>query len=222
MTAKPIGATAIALLLAAAATPQAQAQTRRGAAARPAAATATAAKPTTPALPPLNHGPPIAGVCIFSNGAAIGSSTVGKAFQARMQQIRAQAAAEISAEENSLRTDAQAFQSKRASLTQDQIQQQGQPLVQREQALRQKANQRQDELEYTARFQIDRINRAMEPLVQNSYQQHRCSLLLGGDAVLAANPAMDLTPEVVQQLNARMSTITFDRMAVPASAQPRS
>ena len=41
-------------------------------------------------------------------------------------------------------------------------------------------------------------------------------MLLNGDAIMAANPAMDLTNEVTTALNGRMSTITFDRETAPA------
>ena len=41
-------------------------------------------------------------------------------------------------------------------------------------------------------------------------------MLLNGEAVMAANPAMDLTQDITTALNGRMSTITFDRETAPA------
>jgi outer membrane protein len=140
---------------------------------------------------------------------------VGKAAATRLQQLRAQVSAELSGEQASLQEDIKAFQAKRASLTQDQIQAQGAPLEERAQALNQKATQRQHELEYTAQHARARVEQAMEPLVRAVFEERHCSLLLNGDSVMAANPAMDVTSAVVTRLNATMSTITFDRETPP-------
>ncbi len=203
MTSKLLcGATAILMLSAV----QASAQTTHK----------TAPAAGAPSASQINFGPPITGVCVFSNEGALGTSLVGKAAATRLQQLRAQASAELSGEQTSLQEDIKAFQAKRASLTQDQIQAQGQPLEERAQALNQKATQRQRELEYTAQHARARVEQAMEPLVRAVFEERHCSLLLNGDSVMAANPAMDITSAVVTRLNATMSTITFDRETPPA------
>jgi outer membrane protein len=204
MTSKLIGGAAALLMLSAV---QASAQTASHKPAAPVAA---------PAGTTINYGPPITGVCVFSNEGALGLSSVGKAAATRLQQLRAQASAELSGEQASLQEDIKAFQAKRASLTQDQIQAQGAPLEERAQALNQKATQRQHELEYTAQHARARVEQAMEPLVRAVFEERHCSLLLSGDAVMAANPAMDITRAVVTRLDATMSTITFDRETPPA------
>ena len=208
MTRKRLVAAAAALLL----TPtlNAHAQTRS---ARP-TPTAAGAAPRT-----LAQGPEISGLCIFFQNKGIGSSSVGAAFDTRMQQLRSQAAAELSGEQTALRTDVQAFQTRRASLTQEQQQQQAAPLQQRSEALSQKAQLRNAELEYTFRHQLSKIAQTLDPVIQAVYQERHCSILLNGDSdVMASNTAMDITPAVVQQLNTRITTITFDRETPPTSA----
>jgi outer membrane protein len=204
MTSKLISGAAALLMLSAV---QASAQT---------ASHKTATAPAAPAAATITYGPPITGVCVFSNEGAMGGSSVGKAAATRQQQLVAQASAELSGEQSSLQDDVKAFQAKRASLTQDQIQAQGQPLEERAAALNQKATQRQRELEYTFRHARARIEQVMEPLVKTVFEERHCSLLLSGDAVMATNPAMDITSAVVTRLNATMSTITFDRETPPA------
>ena len=49
-----------------------------------------------------------------------------------------------------------------------------------------------------------------------AYEGHHCSVLLNGESVMAANRDMDLTQEVVNLLNSKMTTITFDRETAPA------
>lgn len=206
-----LGATVATLVLATAAS--ASAQTHRSSASR---ATSTSGAASAGAQTPLVQGPPIPGMCVYSNAHVIESSTVGKAYASRMQQLRSQAAAEISAQQSQLQTEEKALVAKRATLNQEQFAQQAQPLQAREQQLNQTADLRTRELQATAGSQIQRIGAVIEPLVRTAYESHHCSILINGDGVMAANSAMDLSEEVITALNSRMTTITFDREAAPA------
>jgi Skp family chaperone for outer membrane proteins len=168
-----------------------------------------------PALQPFVSGPPVAGVCVYHNDAAISASTAGQAAVTRMQQLRAQVSAELLAERQSIQADAQALEAKRTTLTQEQLQQQAAPIQQRGDALQRKAQLRQRELQATSQKVLQRLGTLVEPILHDLYQTRACSLLFSGDAVLVSNPAMDLTPQVVAQLNTKMSTITFDREVLP-------
>ena len=110
-----------ALVTTAALAAQAQAAAPARPAAAPAAAPAApaAAQPTI-APPP---GPPIGGLCVFSYDRAISNSTVGKAYVTRMQQLTAQAQAELTPERTAIETEGNTLQTQRASLTQDQLNQ---------------------------------------------------------------------------------------------------
>jgi len=175
--------------------------------------------PAPAAPPPINHGPPLANVCIYNDDRAIGVSSVGKAAATRMQQLRAQVTAELQAEQTTLQTDISAFNAKRATLTPDQLSAQGQPLQQREQAFEAKAGQRQRELEATGQDTLAQIHQKIDAILRTVYQAHGCSLLLRGEALYIANPKMDVTEDVVTQLNTVMPTITFDRKILPAQQQ---
>ncbi len=207
-----LGAAAVMIVLATAA--GAHAQSRRSSAARSSAATSTA--PSAVAQAPLPQGPTITGMCVYSNAQALGESSVGKAYATRMQQLQAQAAAEISGQQTQLQTQEKALVAKRATLSQEQFAQQAQPLQQQEQALNQTADARTRDLRYTAARQQQRLAAVLEPLVRNAYVGHHCSVLLNGESVMAANRDMDLTKEVSNALNSTMTTITFDRETAPA------
>lgn len=198
MTLKTTALAAAALLLAVA--PGAQAQTR-------AAAAPAAAAPT-----PLKQGPAIAGVCVFSSERAIGTSAAGKAMGQRLEQLLATVKAELAPQQTSLQADAKTFDTQRTTLPADQQQARAQSLQARYTTLQQLEAQRQRELQATAGKAQQRIGQAMEPIVRSVYESRGCSMLLNGDnAVMAANPAMDLTDAVRTQLDARLPTITFDR-----------
>ena len=207
-----IGATVATLVLATAA--DAHAQSHRSSAARSSSAPPAAAAASNEA--PLPQGPAISGMCVYSNAQALGTSAVGKAYATRMQQLRSQAAAELSGQQTQLQTEEKALVAKRATLNQEQFTQQAQPLSAREQQLNQTADLRSRELQATAVHQQQRLAASIEPLVRAAYEQHHCSVLINGDSVMAANRDMDLTPEVVTALNGKLTTITFDRETAPA------
>jgi outer membrane protein len=207
MTLKILGAASAALLIAATAA--------QAAPAKKAAASAPASTAAAPQQPPLVQGPAIPGVCLFNRDAAIANSSAGKAIIQRMQQLRAQAAAEYQAEQQAIKTDADALIAKKASLTPEQFAQQAQPIQQRQEASNRKAEHRNQELEATGEKALQRFDVAVNPILRTLYQSHTCSLLLRGDVVMAANPAMDLTEAAVQQLNTALPTVTFDRETLP-------
>ena len=55
------------------------------------------------------------------------------------------------------------------------------------------------------------IAQELEAPLQATYQEKNCGLLVDRNAVLFANPAMDVTALVVDKLNASKKTISFDR-----------
>ena len=186
------------------------------AAARPAAPAAAAAAPA------MTHGPAIPGVCVVNGERILVESAVGKAVAARLQQLSNVVRAELTAEQDALVKDAQAFQTARATLAQDAIDKRDADLQVRNNALQRKAEQRQRELQATQQKAFGRITTELEPVEIQVYQQRQCSMLLAAEAVMASNPAMDITPVVITALNARIQTLTFERERLdptPAAAQ---
>lgn len=175
------------------------AQTR--AAARPAAAPASA----------IAQGPPIAGLCVLSQRGAIGGSTVGRYVSDRLQQIANQVRAEVGPEQTAIDADAKALQAQRATLDAATYQSRAGALQARAGAWQQKVDLRQREVQATERKALGRVAQELSPIVQQLYQQRRCSILLDGDVVLGVNPQMDLTQQATAQLNARITQFPFDR-----------
>jgi len=170
-----------------------------------------AAAPAAASEPSVTHGPPIAGVCVVSIENAIGASNVGKYVDSRIQQIVAQVNAELNGEKNAIDNDAKALDARRATLDQNTLEQQAAALQVRANALQRKAQLRDREVQATEQKAIGRIGQEMEPLIRQVYQQRQCSLLLQRTAIVIANPAMDVTPQVVTALNAKITQFAFDR-----------
>lgn len=192
------GAAVLALALA---TSGATAQTRARAAAPTAAAPATT----------IAQGPPIPGVCTISVNQAIAESQVGKYVRTRLQQLGQQVSAELSPEDQAISNDAKAFQAKEATLDATSRQSQGQALQARANAFQQKYELRQREMQATQEKALNRIAQELDPIAQQLYQQHRCSILINRNAILIGNPEMDLTQAAVAQLNGKIQQFAFDR-----------
>jgi outer membrane protein len=175
----------------------------------------------------VKSGPPIAGVCVLSQQRAVGASQVGQYVSNRMKQLQAQVQAELQPEANSLNADLKAYQSQAASLTPDARKQREAALQQRVNELQRKQAIRGRELEATEAKAVNRIVTELNPIARSVYEQRNCSILTDAQAVIFANPTMDITDTVIAQLNAKLTQFPFERehleqqaAAAPAAAKP--
>lgn len=184
----------------------------------------TTPAPARPAAPTVAPGPIIAGVCTFSNDRAIGTSLVGKAVGARLQQLSQAADAELRAERTRLETEKRSLEAQRATptMTQEQLEQRALAYNQQAAAFERKAQLRVRELQATEQKQLQRVAQELQPLILQAYAERNCGLMVDRSVIYAANPAMDVTDIVVQKLNAKITTLTFERERLdqPAAAAP--
>lgn len=176
-----------------------------------AALLASSSAAATAAAPPVAQGPAIPGVCILSVNQAITTSTVGRYVSDRMNQIVAQVKAELTPEDTAIATDGRALEAQRTTLAAATFQTRAQALQNRVNALRQKADLRQREVQATEQKSLNRIAQELDPIARQLYAQHRCSMLVNKEAVMIANPEMDITTQAVAGLNARIQQFAFDR-----------
>lgn len=192
-------------------------------------APAFAQAPAAPAQPQVVHGAPIAGLCYISVERAVGESTVGKYVNTRLQQLVAQVNAELNGEKTTLDNDAKALEGQRATLDQNTLEQRAAALQVRANALQRKAQLRDREMQATQEKALGRVGDEMEPMIRQAYQAKGCSMLVNGQVVVLANPAMDLTAQVVTALNGKLTQFAFERerldqavpTAGPAPVAPR-
>lgn len=188
---------------------------------------AFAQAPAAPAaLPPPTSGAPIPGLCVVDLDQVVATSTVGKYVQQRLQQIQQQANAEVNGENTQIQNDAKALDAQRATLDQTTFEQRGTAIQVRANALQRKVQQRERELQVTEQRAVGRVIQESEPPLRQAYQQKGCSILINHQAVLGAffNAAMDITPQVVSGLNAKVTQfpIERERLDQPAAATPAS
>jgi Skp family chaperone for outer membrane proteins len=164
--------------------------------------------PPVPTVGPPLGGPQIPGVCLLSQAAVFANAKVGVAASTRLAQLTEQAQAEVAADRAPIEADAKAIDAlpagaDKASKTQ--------ALSARLQALQTKANLRSREIEATRLKAQNRIAGEEQTVIALAYKTHKCGLLFDRNSVLGGNMGGDLTSDVVKALDARITTITFDR-----------
>ena len=163
-------------------------------------------------------GPVIPGVCLLSREAVFANAAAGKAASARLQDLAAVAQTEIETERQPLETELRALETQPDNAAR---RQRAETLAGQWQTLQQKAAHASQEVEATRVKAMERIANEAQPAIAQVYAAKSCGLLLDRNSALGGNFANDLTAEVVQALDARLSTITFERERLPqAAAQP--
>lgn len=163
-------------------------------------------------------GPVISGVCLLSREAVFANAAAGRAASARLQELAASAQAEIDAERQPLEAELRALESQPDNAAR---RQRAEALAGQWQTLQQKAAHAGQEVEATRAKAMERIANEAQPAIAQVYTAKSCGLLLDRNSALGGNFANDLTAYVVQALDGRLSTITFERERLPqAAAQP--
>jgi len=157
---------------------------------------------------------------MLSVNQAITQSTVGGYVRTRLDQIVTQVRAELNPEETAINTEGKALDASKATLDQATLQSRAQALQGRYAAFQQKADLRQREVKATQDKALNRIAQELEPIAQQLYQAHRCSVLIDKGSVMLANPEMDLTPAAITSLNGKLQQFPFDREHLDTGAAP--
>ncbi len=159
----------------------------------------------------------VPGVCMLSREAVIANSKVGKAADSRLKQLAEQSRSQLDSERKPLQHEIQQFQSKAKSMSESERKSKGQALQQRLQAFRARAQSLNQRIQLTRSSVMQRIGKELQPLVGNVYRRNHCGLLLDRDSVLGGNMSNDLTSDVVDALNKKMTTIHFNLHKLPKS-----
>lgn len=162
-------------------------------------------------------GSPVTGICLLSREAIFAQAQVGKAASQRLQQLAEQARGQMADERKPLDVDIKSFQEKSASLSEAQRQQQGAALQKRAEAFQAQVRELGQRIELTRNKAMQRIGEAAQPILAASYKSRQCGLLLNRDSVLGGNMTNDLTSEVVQGLDRKMTTISFNLEPLPSN-----
>ena len=165
----------------------------------------------------INHGAPIAGVCVYDNDEVLARSTAGQSVQTGMQRLLSEVQGELAPYSSVIQTELQSLQ--QGGEAADPGGARRTALQARAQEAQQLEQTRRTELQYTQGVQFQAIGTAVEPIVRALYQERSCSILVNRSAIYSANPAMDITPTVIERLNAALPSLSFNRLTPPVQPQ---
>lgn len=174
-------------------------------------APATAAAQQAAAAPALG-GPAIPGVCLLSREAVFANAAVGKAVSARIADLTRAAQTEVDQQRRPIEAEARAL----AAMGQDvKAKDRRDVLASRWQALRDEAAHGSREIEATRAKALARVADEAQSVIASVYAAHKCGLLFDRNAALGGNFSNDLTADVVTALDAKITTISFEREKLP-------
>jgi outer membrane protein len=180
-------------------------------------AVAGAAAAQTPP-PPATFGPPIAGLCLFARGAAVARSQVGVSAEQQLSQFAQGIDAELKAQATAIHNDDHALLGQKASLPAAEYQQRVNQLRQRISELEHTRALRGAQLALTRKDALAQIGKILEPGMNETITARRCSVVFEGTVAYGSADAMDITPAVIQRMDA-MQTVVALRLATPEAAQ---
>ncbi len=217
-----------------------------------AGATAATAQTAPTAPTPPTFGAPVPGQCVLDEQAALTTSNMGKAAIDRLGQLKSNVDAELQPEATALETEYKSLQvEQKAAQTpaaKTAFDQKAAAWSDRRDALQQKMQQRQQEMQVTQQQVFSAIGQKMIPAVNAIVTQKQCATVIASDSLLHydapaatggepvsivyANPAMNITTDVVAKMNASGETLPpFERAnlsrgpaapAARAAAKPAS
>ncbi len=162
----------------------------------------------------------VAGVCMLSQSQMMGQSKAGDAANKRMHQLASHANDEMGSIRNSLGQAIQKFRQEAKTMQPQQREDMQKKLQKREQEFQQKSSEYEQRLRITRARAMQQIIKAANPLVEAAYKSHHCGILLDRDSgVLGGNNANDLTDQIVQELDKKMPTISFNLAPLPKQNQ---
>src|SRR5699024_4762615 len=111
-------------------------------------------------------------ICIFSLYIVLQQSVGGTTGSQRAQQLTPASHKTVAKRRQSLAKDIKAFNAKADTLKDDERQRQGRALQQRQRALKQHVQQLDARIRYTRSVVTKRINNEIDPLLDDSYENH--------------------------------------------------
>jgi Skp family chaperone for outer membrane proteins len=160
-------------------------------------------------------GPTIPGACLLSREAVLTNAKVGQAATTRLQQIAEEAQGQVNTERKPLDAEITALQAEASKLSAADRAKREQELNKKLAPLQAQAERLSQEIELTRRTALERISVEAQPVIAAVYKQKGCGLLIDRNMVLGGNFANDLTPDVVKGLDAKLTTISFNRESLP-------
>ena len=178
--------------------------------------------PAASAAPAANvptYGPPLSGICVFSKDLALTTSAAGVSVNQQLQQLSQSAQATLDVERNAITAADKALTAEKPKLSAAKYQTEQSALQQRAQTYTATVQARQAQFSQARDKALDQIAATVTPILVATITERHCSIIVERGGIYGANPAMDLTPDVIQKLNAVLPTVAVSLPPEAAQGQ---
>lgn len=162
-------------------------------------------------------GAPVSGLCFVARSEVMNRSAAGAAATRRLEQLSQSAKAELGAEEKAIRVQQKALQAQAPSLPPQTLQQKGEALARRGQALQQAAQVKTAQLGETQKAAEQRIEAVIGQILPSLVASHHCAAVFERGVTYGSNPQMDLTAEVIAEMDRRLPSFPVELAPAPKS-----
>lgn len=177
------------------------------------------AGPAAPAAAAGAKGPlPAPVFLVLDKQAVLRFSKAGQDLARQMEPLVAQARNNIQAQRASLQSQADALRND-TSLTPAEHDKRVEALQTKAAALEGEAQRKQAQLAEMLNRANDPISKAMSEIVPAILKERGANIVLDRAAIAQADPAFDITPDVIKQLDARLPSVTLNQNAPLAAAK---
>jgi outer membrane protein len=164
-------------------------------------------------------------VLVMDTDRVLNASAVGTHIRDRLTAIGEEISAELSSEETSVRTEVDQFNTDTADRTEEQIAADT-ALVERRNQLQTRVVElglseqvKQRELAATRNAALEPVHTALSEVLEEIVAEKGADVLVERSLLIYVGEGSDITDEVIEKLNARMSTIAVERVRLPVATE---
>ena len=166
-------------------------------------------------------GSALSGLCLVSQRTLLSETKVAQSANARYQQLINQAQASLAPEGNALQKQADELNAQRSKLAPAVYEQRGNALNARFKALQARGLSIKQQLDLTQRKAAQMVAADIQPSLEATAQSQGCVVTLDRDLAVTGGASLDIPQRVLQAVDARVTSVTFDLEPPPPPAAGR-
>ena len=156
-------------------------------------------------------------ILVLDRSAILGISKVGQDIQRQIQGMSRQAKADLDARAKALQTQGTALSQQVAVLAPDVKAAKVKEFENKQAALQSDATRKEQALQYSALVAQQQVAKALDPILDDLMRERGANMILDRSVILKGNVgSLDITQDVINRLNGKMSTLKVNLVSPPA------
>ena len=158
-------------------------------------------------------------VLVMNQGEVIAKSKAGQSIQTQLQAIGQSAQAQLQSEGQKLQSEGQQLQQTAESLSKEDLNKRAQALAVKQQGVQRLGQIRQAELAQAEAAALTQLSEQLEPVVREIMKKKKAKMVLRRTDVAVMDDAVDITDDVIEALDKRVTNITVTKPDLIAQAK---